>query len=149
MREEGSGNNSKSSDQKKTAPSHKEQLTNMQATNNLYYGGHQNVIDVIMGNKEGQTRYLQIGNRQYICNEMNNTKSSIFFDGEQFLLRNAKKSAELTPLFQRTSGSTLIYESMYPDVTLDSDYSQEFSERLSSIVGYNIINDKPKDGDDF
>ena len=80
---------------------------------------------------------------------MNNTKSSIFFDGEQFLLRNAKKSAELTPLFQRTSGSTLIYESMYPDVTLDSDYSQEFSERLSSIVGYNIINDKPKDGDDF
>ena len=53
-------NNSKSSDQKKTAPSHKEQLTNMQATNNLYYGGHQNVIDVIMGNKEGQTRYLQI-----------------------------------------------------------------------------------------
>lgn len=126
----------------------KEPQTKASASMDLYYGGQQNVIKITMGNLEGQTRFLQIGNRQYICDEMNNVESSIFFDGERFILRNDDKSATLTQLRRRTSGSTLIFESMYPDVTLASEYSHEFTERLTRIVLTNK-NNKSDDGNDF
>jgi hypothetical protein len=146
--------NSGTNSQDKPQKSVKKSKSNVPSSKRLFYGGNQDVIEVNMGYKKDHTHYLQIGNRQYSCAEMNDIKSHIFFDGEQFLLRNDEKSAKLVAHFQRTNGSTLIYESMYPDVTLvsdsDTDFSVAFTSRLDFAVQTNISNIKSdNDGNDF